>query len=132
MSKAISFWSTSTTGANAWRSRLTATWAKGSCGRSNSTLTTPPRHSSLNNEAPLQVAGVVGGLGLIAFRGASPESEDERPNGRVYDRNKGPVSTEVVNNLFIVDGSVVRSALAGNPTMTITAQAVKSASAALP
>lgn len=86
----------------------------------------------MNNEATLQVAGVVGGLGLIAFRITSPESEDERPNGRVYDRNKGPVSTEVVNNLFIVDGSVVRSALAGNPTMTITAQAVKSASAALP
>jgi hypothetical protein len=31
-----------------------------------------------------------------------------------------------------VDGSVVPSALAGNPTMTITAQAVKSANAALP
>jgi choline dehydrogenase-like flavoprotein len=52
--------------------------------------------------------------------------------GRVYDRNKGPVSTEVVKNLFIVDGSVVPSALAGNPTMTITAQAVKSANVALP
>jgi choline dehydrogenase-like flavoprotein len=52
--------------------------------------------------------------------------------GRVYDRNKGAGSTEVIKNLFIVDGSVIPGALAANPTMTITAQAVKSVNAALP
>jgi choline dehydrogenase-like flavoprotein len=50
----------------------------------------------------------------------------------VYDRNKGAGSTEVIKNLFIVDGSVIPGALAANPTMTITAQAVKSVNAALP
>lgn len=52
--------------------------------------------------------------------------------GRVYDRNKGAGSTEVIKNLFIVDGSVIPGALVANPTMTITAQAVKSVNAALP
>ncbi len=52
--------------------------------------------------------------------------------GRVYDRDKGAGSTEVIKNLFIVDGSVIPGALAANPTMTITAQAVKSVNKALP
>jgi choline dehydrogenase-like flavoprotein len=52
--------------------------------------------------------------------------------GRVYDRNQGAGATGVIPNLYIVDGSVVPGALAANPTMTITAQAVKSVNAALP
>jgi choline dehydrogenase-like flavoprotein len=50
--------------------------------------------------------------------------------GRVYD-GAGNDPTATLPGLYIVDGSVIPGALAVNPTLTITAQAVKTMSAAL-
>ena len=44
--------------------------------------------------------------------------------GRVYDGNPGTGSTAVHDGLFVVDGSTIPGALAVNPTLTITAQAL--------
>jgi len=52
--------------------------------------------------------------------------------GRVFDGAKPRGSTDVLPNLYIVDGSVIPGALAANPTLTIAAQAVKAVKAALP
>jgi len=52
--------------------------------------------------------------------------------GRVFDGSKPPGSADVLAGLYIVDGSVVPGALAANPTLTITAQALKAITNALP
>lgn len=52
--------------------------------------------------------------------------------GRVFDGSKPRGSTEVLPGLFIVDGSAIPGALATNPSLTISAQAIKSVNAALP
>lgn len=51
--------------------------------------------------------------------------------GRVFDGSKGPGSTAVLPGLYIVDGAVIPGALAANPSLTITAQAIKSVTKAL-
>ena len=44
---------------------------------------------------------------------------------------KGSAATDVHKGLFLVDGSTIPGALAVNPTLTITAQALKAVGAAL-
>jgi cholesterol oxidase len=53
------------------------------------------------------------------------------PLGRVFD-GAGATGTEVHDGLYAVDGSTVPGSLAVNPTLTITAQALKAVSAAVP
>ncbi len=52
--------------------------------------------------------------------------------GRVFDGSKPKGSTDVLPGLFVVDGSALPGALATNPSLTISAQALKSINAALP
>jgi cholesterol oxidase len=52
--------------------------------------------------------------------------------GRVFDGSKPKGSTDVLPGLFVVDGSAIPGALATNPSLTISAQALKSINAALP
>jgi cholesterol oxidase len=52
--------------------------------------------------------------------------------GQVYDGSKKATDpTAVHGGLFIVDGSVIPGALAANPTLTISAQALKSVECAV-
>src|SRR5207248_11290783 len=53
------------------------------------------------------------------------------PLGRVFD-GAGATGTEVHEGLYAVDGSTIPGALAVNPTLTITAQALKAVAAAVP
>jgi cholesterol oxidase len=52
--------------------------------------------------------------------------------GQVIDGSKPHESTDTFPNLYIVDGSVIPGALAANPSLTISAQALKAVAAALP
>ena len=52
--------------------------------------------------------------------------------GRVFNGSKPAGSTAVLPGLYVVDGSVIPGALATNPVLSITAQAIKSVAAALP
>ena len=52
--------------------------------------------------------------------------------GRVFDGSKPKGSTDVLPGLFVVDGAAIPGALATNPSLTISAQALKSINAALP
>ena len=51
--------------------------------------------------------------------------------GRVYDGSATADATSVHEGLFVIDGSTIPGALAVNPTLTITAQALKAVGAAL-
>ncbi len=51
--------------------------------------------------------------------------------GQVFDGNKPPGPSNTLPGLFVVDGSAIPGALAANPTLTITAQAIKTMTKAL-
>jgi cholesterol oxidase len=51
--------------------------------------------------------------------------------GQVFDAGKSAASKTVLPGLFVVDGSVIPGALAANPSLTISAQALKSVTKAL-
>jgi cholesterol oxidase len=51
--------------------------------------------------------------------------------GRVFDASQPAASKAVLKNLYIVDGAVIPGALAANPTLTISAQALKAVTHAL-
>ena len=52
--------------------------------------------------------------------------------GQVFDASKPAGSMQLLDGLYIVDGSAIPGALAANPTMTIAAQALKTVTKALP
>lgn len=51
--------------------------------------------------------------------------------GEVFDPTKPAASKAVLKNLFVLDGSVIPGALAANPTLTISAQALKAVTHAI-
>jgi cholesterol oxidase len=51
--------------------------------------------------------------------------------GQVFDASKPAASKSVLPGLFVVDGSVIPGALAANPSLTISAQALKTVTNAL-
>ena len=62
--------------------------------------------------------------------GGCPIGADNRTGavdefGRVYNGAKPAGSTDVLPGLYVVDGSTIPGALAVNPTLTISAQALK-------
>jgi cholesterol oxidase len=52
--------------------------------------------------------------------------------GQVFDASKAVPSKAVLKDLYVVDGAVIPGALAANPSLTISAQALKSVTKALP
>jgi cholesterol oxidase len=52
--------------------------------------------------------------------------------GRVFDGSKSPGSTDTLDGLYVVDGAAIPGALVANPSLTISAQAIKTVSKALP
>ena len=71
-------------------------------------------------------SGPLGGCRI----GASRDEGTVDEFGRVYDGSTAD-ATSVHEGLFVVDGSTIPGALAVNPTLTITAQALKAVGAAL-
>jgi cholesterol oxidase len=74
----------------------------------------------------LTVTHPLGGCGIGATRDEGVVDE----LGRVFD-GRGATPTTVHEGLYVVDGSTMPGALAVNPTLTITAQALKAATAAV-
>jgi choline dehydrogenase-like flavoprotein len=51
--------------------------------------------------------------------------------GEVFDPDQSAASKAVLKGLYVVDGAVIPGALAANPTLTISAQALKAVNHAL-
>jgi len=83
--------------------------------------------------------GVLGGKKLVITDplGGCPIGDTHEQGvvnefGQVFDASQGAQTKAVLPNLFVVDGSVIPGALAANPSLTISAQALKSVNQALP
>jgi cholesterol oxidase len=63
--------------------------------------------------------------------GATHENGVVDEFGQVFDATKPAASKAVLKNLFVVDGAVIPGALAANPTLTISAQALKAVTHAI-
>jgi Choline dehydrogenase and related flavoproteins len=63
--------------------------------------------------------------------GATHEEGVVNEFGEVFDPTQPAASKAVLKGLYVVDGAVIPGALAANPTLTISAQALKSVSHAL-
>jgi cholesterol oxidase len=74
----------------------------------------------------LTITHPLGGCGI----GATRDEGAVDAWGRVYDGG-GASSTAVHEGLYVVDGSAIPGSLGVNPTLTISAQALKATTAAL-
>jgi len=52
--------------------------------------------------------------------------------GQVFDASQPAQTKKVLDGLYVADGAVIPGALAANPSLTISAQALKSLTHALP
>jgi cholesterol oxidase len=64
--------------------------------------------------------------------GATHEEGVVNEFGQVYDGSQPAASKAVLPGLYVVDGAVIPGALAANPSLTISAQALKAVTKALP
>jgi cholesterol oxidase len=85
-----------------------------------------PMDEALPQLRRLTITHPLGGCGIGPTRDAGVVDE----HGRVYDA-RGATDTAVHEGLYVVDGSSMPGSLAVNPTLTITAQALKAAAAAV-
>jgi cholesterol oxidase len=85
-----------------------------------------PMDEALPQLRRLTITHPLGGCGIGPTRDAGVVDE----HGRVYDA-QGPTDTAVHEGLYVVDGSSMPGALGVNPTLTISAQALKAVTAAL-
>lgn len=86
-----------------------------------------PTWEGLLGDKKLVVTHPLGGCPI----GDSHENGVVNEFGQVYDANQPAASKAVLDGLYIVDGAVIPGALAANPTLTISAQALKSVNKAL-
>jgi cholesterol oxidase len=86
-----------------------------------------PTWEGLLGDRKLVVTHPLGGCSI----GDSHETGVVNAFGQVYDASQPAASKAVLDGLYVVDGAVIPGALAANPTLTISAQALKSVNKAL-
>jgi cholesterol oxidase len=86
-----------------------------------------PTWEGLLGDKKLVVTHPLGGCPI----GDSHETGVVNEFGQVYDASQPAVSKAVLDGLYVIDGAVIPGALAANPSLTISAQALKSVTKAL-
>jgi cholesterol oxidase len=86
-----------------------------------------PTWEGLLGDKKLVVTHPLGGCPI----GDSHEAGVVNEFGQVYDASKPAASKSVLDGLYVVDGAAIPGALAANPSLTISAQALKSVNKAL-
>ena len=86
-----------------------------------------PTWEGLLGDRKLVVTHPLGGCPI----GDSHETGVVNEFGQVFDARQPPNTKAVLDGLYVIDGAVIPGALAANPTLTISAQALKSVNKAL-
>jgi len=86
-----------------------------------------PTWEGLLGDKKLVVTHPLGGCPI----GDSHEKGVVNEFGQVYDASQPASSKAVLDGLYVIDGAVIPGALAANPSLTISAQALKSVTKAL-
>jgi cholesterol oxidase len=86
-----------------------------------------PTWEGLLGDKKLVITHPLGGCPI----GDSHETGVVNEFGQVYDASQPAASKAVLDGLYVIDGAVIPGALAANPSLTISAQALKSISKAL-
>lgn len=86
-----------------------------------------PTWEGLLGSKKLVVTHPLGGCPI----GDSHETGVVNEFGQVYDASKPAASKAVLDGLYVIDGAVIPGSLAANPSLTISAQALKSVTKAL-
>ena len=87
-----------------------------------------PGWQGLLGQKKLVITHPLGGCPI----GATHEEGVVDEFGQVYDGSQPAASKAVLPGLYVVDGAVIPGALAANPSLTISAQALKAVTKALP
>ena len=86
-----------------------------------------PGWQGLLGKKKLVVVHPLGGCPI----GATHENGVVNEFGQVYDASQPAASKTVLPGLYVVDGAVIPGAIAANPSLTISAQALKAVNQAL-